>query len=76
MSKAVGDRGLRDYVEFDDTHGTEVRVRSSSQAMYDAVWLFLMPRDPDWHQRTALHLNVEQARALVAGLSEWLAEHA
>ena len=35
------ERGFADYADFKDTYDTHVRVRESSSAMQDCVWIFL-----------------------------------
>jgi hypothetical protein len=51
-------------------HADKPRVRQSSAAMAPHCWIFVNSASPDYHG--SLHLSVEQARTLVAGLQEWL----
>jgi len=58
MKTYPGDRGFAQYLECTDTYGNTVRVKESSAAMYDAVWVFIEgglvmvdPADPAHCQR-------------------------
>ena len=45
MKTFVGDRGLADYANFKDTYGSRVKVRTSSSAQGDRVWIMVGDKD-------------------------------
>lgn len=78
MSKAIGDRGLREYLAIKDSHGSTFRVQSSSAATEAAVWIFtdqVTGRHLGHDMHAALHLRAGQVRQLRAALLEWLKDN-
>ncbi len=71
MPTGYTERGFTDYADFKDSYGAHVRVRESSAASEPKVWIFVDNR-PVTDTNGAIHLTVEQARVLIAGLQEWL----
>lgn len=69
------ERGFADYANFVDTYGATVRVRQSSAALVDRVWVFIDKKtDPgDDSNDGAAHLSKPQAIELVRALQEWIA---
>ena len=78
MPKEYTDRGFAVFENFVDLYDNKVRVQASSLANIDAVWIFCDPgekwianckrigEDTPPHS----HLNVEQAKKVIAALQE------
>lgn len=72
MTTETTDRGFKIYTTFHDTYGTRVQVQESSSAEEPRVWIFCQPH---LHLNVpAPHLNVEQARMVIAGLERFIRE--
>ena len=69
MPKSYTERGFAIYDEFTDSDGGTVRIQQSSD-VNGGVWLFGMD-EGEW---IGPELTDEQARRVVAALSEYLAE--
>jgi hypothetical protein len=68
----ANDRGFRNWGNFFDSHGANVRIVESSAATDDFVWVFVDGGALHGNDGSA-HLNVEGAKQLVAGLLGWIA---
>jgi hypothetical protein len=67
----VTNRGFSGFAQFEDSYGADVRVQASSQAMYDAVWIFVKGGGIDDNEGST-HLNAQQARIVRDALNEFL----
>lgn len=65
------ERGFATYAHFQDTYGAEIIVRESSSAMESKVWIFTDGGGVT-NNKGSVHLNLEQAKTIVAALQEWI----
>lgn len=72
MARTTTPRGFHDYDSFRDTYGSEVTVRESSNASGPHVWVFCK-ENPQMVDPSP-HLNVEQARRVIAALQAFVDE--
>ncbi len=71
MPKEYTLRGFAIHDSFTDTRGSEIRVQQSSDASDNCVWIFCKRGEQD----DAPHLNVEQAKLMIAALQEFVDTH-
>lgn len=72
MPKGFTSRGFAIYDEFRDSYNHSVKIQESSNAGYDAVWIFAQNEDGDL---CCSHLNMDQAKRLRDALDEFIRDH-
>jgi len=68
MPKEYTQRGFGIYDSLTDNRGSEIRIQHSSAASDDYVWIFCRREELD----DSPHLNVEQAKQVIAALQEFV----
>ena len=73
MSETKRDvRGFAIYLETKDTYGQAVRVKQSSAACVDAVWIFCKSKED---VESSPHLDIDGAKEVIAALQAFVQEH-